>query len=947
MSLSTVELQALSRLLEQALELPVPGREAWFAALPDADAALAPRLRALLKQQTRLTADRYLETLPSLGPQAWRGKPGQRIGPYQLSERLGRGGMGEVWRAARADGAFERDVALKLPRVRLGQDLAARLQFECQVAARLEHPHIARLYDAGVDAEHGPYVASEWVRGKPLDEVAKTLTTREKLLLLVQVTRAVAYAHSRMVLHRDLKPVKVLVDEAGQPHLLDFGIAALLDAPSPDGPRALTPGYAAPEQLAGAPDGVQADVYSLGVTTYEVLTGARPAGRPTDPNWCAPSQMPGVVLRKLRADLDAVVSKAMAEDPAQRYESASQFADELERCLRGDPVLARPLGVLARSTRALRRHWVAGSALGSVLAALAGGGSVSLMHSQRAAQAAERERVVRSFAAELFRFPPATTSLAPSPLLEQGAQLIAERFAGDKVLQAELYAAVGQAYSDMGAHRLALVHRELQIDSLKAVPDGAAARAARLAAQVDLAEVHLQLGEPELALAALQPKQELQAKAMKTLRTDLIAARAAVDLGRFDEATKAVQSLQQQLQGQGPSLEQAWLRATQAEIDARNGQLERAFEGWDAAAPIARQVEGLDSLQAALIVLRGVTPAGQAERRQLAERWVAEAARVLRAKGGAHQVRAVMEELRMWRALAMTLRPVGREEALQGLRSGLAQLRAQGPSVPALLLAEAEGRLGEVQFDFGDLDGAALIEAHYPMRRAALRRPMDAVALHGVAAAAAAEVGQYELALTRSRARHQARLDAGRGLHTNVAVDLRQQALIYAMAGQTEAALAALDRAPAAEQVAVVSGLEPPWYENILREARARVLLDASRPAQALSLIPDRAPHPQDFVLVGLMTTPAALRGEALCQLGRPVQGWPLLREHLDRLSPNRHPNAANVARLRAVAALCAWQAGQHAAAQGLAEEARATFTAQPRVADYFKAPLRAFDSKR
>jgi len=923
MALSIADLQALSRLLDAGLALPEPEREAWLAGLPEPDRALAPRLRRLLAEQARPSPALRLEEPPPLGPLPWVGQAGAMFGPYRLLEPLGRGGMGEVWRAERADGAFERQVALKLPRLRLGlgQDLAARLRFECQVVARLEHPHIARLYDSGVDGQGRPWIASELVEGVTLDAHLRGRPLHERLRLLLDVVRAVAYAHERGVLHCDLKPANVLVGADGAPRLVDFGIGALIDQPAAAAPRALTPRYAAPEQRDGGVASVQGDIFSLGVIGQELLAGVPGPGRAQ------------------QADLQAIVAKAKAADPAGRYGSAAALADDLARCLQGEPVQARPLGLMAGGARRLRRHWLASSALGALVLALAAGG-LGLWQAREASQAAERERRVRDFAAELFRVPQGTPGEQASPLLEHGAQLIATRFAGDAALQAELYAAVGQAYSDMGAHRLALEHRERQLAALQ----GRQAQAT-WAAEVELAEVQLQLGEAQRALDRLNGLRDKPVGAALRLRTELLAARAAVDLGRFDAAAQALQALAPQLPAGQPSLERAWLRAIEAELAMRNGALDAGFAGLDAAAALARQAEGPDSLQAALIVLRGVYQAGMAERRELAQRWAAEATRVLRARGGAHRVRAVIEQARMWRALATTLRPVAREEAIAGIQACLDELRSLGSAVPPLLIAEVEGRLGDVLFDFGDLRGAALIEQHYALRLAAVRLSMDAVALHGVAAAAAAEVGRYDVALERSRARRQARLDAGRARHPNVAVDLRQQALIHAMAGQTQAALAVLDGAPPAAQMSVVTGLEPPWYANVLSEARARVLLDAGRPAEALAALPARGALPQDFVLVGLMTAPDALRGEALCQLGRSAQGWPLLRDHIVRLNPNRHPHAANVARLKAVAALCARSAGQLGAAQALAAQARETFMAQPGVTDYFKSPLRRFDA--
>lgn len=926
MTLQAGDVQALSRLLEVGLSLPAGEREAWLAALPAPDCEHAPRLRRLLSQSPDAPALQRLQAPPSLGPLPWTGQAGERIGPYRLRDAVARGGMGEVWRAERADGAFDRIVALKLPRVRLGQgdDLAARLRVECQVLARLEHPHIARLYDGGVDAEGRPWIASEWVEGPPLDAWGAAQSPTARVAQLLKVVRAVAYAHARGVLHGDLKPAHVLVGGDGEPRLVDFGIGSLLDQPASDLPPALTPRYAAPERQQGGADSVQSDIYALGVMAAELL----PA-------------LPG--LRA--ADLAAIIARARHADPARRYAHASDLADDLAAWLRGDAVQARPLGPWPRAGRWLRRHWLGtlAAAAGSMAVVALG---VGLWHAHEVQRLADRERLVRGFAAELFSLP-AGASVGPAPtLLERGAGLIATRFAGDAELQADLYGAVGQAYEEMGAYRLSLEHRERRLAVLAGLPERAVSRLDRLDASMDLADVHLQLGDPQAALEHLQAARVEPAGSAAWRRAQLLAARASVDLGHFDEVARLQSALAAYVRADEPTLDAAWLRAVQAEVDLREGRLDAAFAGLEAGAELARRVEGPDSLEAASILLRGVYHTGIAERRALTERWVGEATRALRARGGHFRVRAIVEQARMWRALAITLRPVTRAEAVAGIQACIDELRAMGPAVPELVLADVEGRLGDVRFDFGDLDGAALIEAHYPLRVAAARRPMEALALHGVAAAAAAEVGRYDVALERSRARHAARVAAGRGDHPNVAVDLRQQALIHSMAGQPEAALAVLDRAPPAASMRVVTGLEPPWYANILAEARARVLLDAGRPEQALAVLPARAALPQDFVLVGLITAPDAVRGEALCALGRSAEGWPLLRAHVARLNPNHHPEAGQVARLKAAAAVCAQAAGDTVAGQRLAAEARRTFAAKPELANYFMTPLRVFDQK-
>ena len=340
---------------------------------------------------------------------------GDRVGPYRLLRPLGEGGMGSVWLAERADGMMTRTLALKLPHWSwILPNLAERMARERDILAGLEHANIARLYDAGVDHLGRPYLALEYVEGEPIDRyaAARKLSIADSLRLVRQVARAVAYAHSRLVVHRDLKPSNVLVTADGSVRLLDFGIAKLLEeqtAPETRltglAGRAMTPDYASPEQIRGEPIGTASDVYSLGVMTYEMLSGARPyrlkrasaaeleeaiaSAEPPPPSELASDPQR---IRLLRGDLDAILGKALKKDPHARYLTMTEFADEIERYLNGEPVRAQRAGVWYRTGKFLRRHrWpatLAGVALALILAAAA----VALRQAQIAA--AQRDRAV-------------------------------------------------------------------------------------------------------------------------------------------------------------------------------------------------------------------------------------------------------------------------------------------------------------------------------------------------------------------------------------------------------------------------------------------------------------------------------------------------------------------------------------------------------------------------
>ena len=343
---------------------------------------------------------------------------GRRIGPYRVVRELGRGGMGAVYLAERADGQYEQRVALKL--IKRGMDteqVLARFRAERQILASLDHPNIARLLDGGSTEQGVPFFAMEYIEGEPIDSYAdqRSLDVAERLQLFLQVCGAVTYAHQHLVVHRDIKPLNILVTAEGVPKLLDFGIAKVLHD-SPDdvtstvtGMRLLTPEYASPEQVEGRHATTVSDVYALGVVLYELLTGRSPyrprsrapidvveAVRTTDPE--RPSAAGGTekLRRRLRGDLDTILLTALRKEPARRYQSVEQLAGDLRRHLEGLPVRARPDTFGYRAGKFVRRNRVAVAAGTLVILALVGG-TVATAYQARQARAAQA-RAERRFA---------------------------------------------------------------------------------------------------------------------------------------------------------------------------------------------------------------------------------------------------------------------------------------------------------------------------------------------------------------------------------------------------------------------------------------------------------------------------------------------------------------------------------------------------------------------
>jgi len=288
MKMALAQWQVISSLLDEALALPPERRAAWLDTLHLEDETLDTLLRELLDRPGGAETADLIGTLPALDrlPDVAQWQAGAIVGPYRLLREIGRGGMGAVWLAERADGLVKRSVALKLPIVAVARDvLAERFARERDILASLTHRNIARLYDAGFAADGQPYLALEYVDGQPLTHYCDRhrLTVRHRLELFLQVLTAVQHAHANLALHRDLKPSNVLVTAQGEIKLLDFGIAKLMAEGSAQetaltqlSGRALTPDYAAPEQILGAPLTTAADVYALGVVLYELCAGRRP-----------------------------------------------------------------------------------------------------------------------------------------------------------------------------------------------------------------------------------------------------------------------------------------------------------------------------------------------------------------------------------------------------------------------------------------------------------------------------------------------------------------------------------------------------------------------------------------------------------------------------------------------------------------------------------------------
>jgi len=560
----------IALLVDQALELTPPEREAFIAAFGD-DEAIRREVEELLAADEDM-ASGFLEQpaalrlhAPDLDAEEDAGPDpmvGRTVGAYRLETLLGRGGMGAVYLAHRADAEYEHQVAVKLLHPGLASaGLVRRLRSERQILARLDHPNIAKLLDGGTTEDGQPYLVIERIAGVRIDDYCDEhgLGVRERLLLFRQVCAAVSFAHQNLVVHRDLKPSNILVTADGTPKLLDFGIAKLVEAsPLPQSVEvtrsllhAMTPSYASPEQLAGRNVTTVSDVYSLGVILYKLLTGRLPrqvdlrspqavqaalAREPEKPSLAASRQDEEAspapagskerrdsrhLRRQLSGDLDTIVLMALRPEPERRYGSVEQLTDDLRRHLEGQPVRARRDTFTCRAGKFLRRNRLSVAAATVIFGLALGLAASATLQARRIARErevaeqqrahAERERDkaqrVSQFMEELFETAGNGQEITARQLLDQGAAKLHGGAAGDDPeVRATLLYDVGGVYAEMGNSIEAKRHLEeaLRLREKLFGPD-----------HLDVAEVAIQLSVAEYHAGKLVPA---EAYARRSLR---------------------------------------------------------------------------------------------------------------------------------------------------------------------------------------------------------------------------------------------------------------------------------------------------------------------------------------------------------------------------------------------------------------------------------------------
>ena len=481
------------------VELADDARVPWLAAMAVDQPLLHARLQSLIAADRDAEDRAFLRPDPKVAPGHDTDLAGRRMGPWLIERLIGSGGMGQVWLARRTDGLYDGLAAIKLMRLSVA-DAAANARFarEGQLLGRLSHPHIARLLDAGVTGAGERYLVLEYVDGERIDRWcdAQRLTVRRRVALFTTVCAAVAHAHENLVVHRDLKPSNIFVTRDGEVKLLDFGVAKLLDTADEgggdaseltrSGGAAMTPEYASPEQLSGGAVTTATDVYGLGLVLYALLCGQRPfdersasaspatpfaatsRGEPR-PLWtlsddaeaaqriaAARSTTPASLRQALRSDVAIVIGKAIKADPAERYRSVPDFADDLRRTLDQRPISARPDRLAYRGARFLRRHRFGVGAAALIVIAIAAGVTGTLVKAREAERQAERAVAVKRFLLDLFdQARTAVTSngvqkreATIGDILNAGAERIDRAFAAQPEIRDEVFGVLIDLYSE-------------------------------------------------------------------------------------------------------------------------------------------------------------------------------------------------------------------------------------------------------------------------------------------------------------------------------------------------------------------------------------------------------------------------------------------------------------------------------------------------------------------
>ena len=992
----------VSALLDQAFALAPRQRDAWLAKLTETDPELAPLVTELLASHSAADDEALLETRHTLEASfaaATGGESlvGKAFGPYRILRELGRGGMGSVWLAERADGLFSREVALKLVHASLvGTAMTERFAREREILGALNHPHIARLLDAGFSAGQ-PYLALEYVEGVPLTTYCdeQRLPLRARIELILQVLSAVQHAHRNLVVHRDLKPSNILVTPDGRVSLLDFGIAKLMhegEARETEltqlAGRALTPDYASPEQIAGAPITTASDVYALGVVLYELICGNRPYRLKRDSRGALedailsaeavrPSQSAiteaiaaarATTSRKLRqalaGDLDTIVIKALKKDPAERYATADAFMQDLQHYLSGEPVLARPDTATYRVRKFVARNRVVVGLATATGMALLVATAVSLWQAQVArnqAVVAQREaaraQAVQGFLLDIFS---ANSDAQPDPmkarqttareLLDIGATRVGAALKDSPEAQQEVLSTLASMYWQLGLDEKAADMEWQGVELLKGiygardvrVVDPMLGYAEEIAATTRHAEALAVLDEARSILDAADDQSELRGH----LLLEYARVYSYTDVER--SRVYAAQTLEFYRTHFPKALKRLGAMSLLALAHWNRSEYAAAERGF---AELVEDLKHIDVPDVAAVVATATNLAAvRADRLELAqaEQDLRSNLEQSRRVNGETHVNTVTVTVRLGALLHATGR---REEGRRLLDSAAASVGEGTPNIAPQITGIVHRLNGASLIAEGALEdaGRALADDVETTRVAypASVRLADALRVHGALLTALGRYADARAALDEALAVRKSALGAAAPAAALNAF-LLESARLRLARGESAAALELLDR------IAEVPGNgEPAFWRDATsaRVLRAEALLQLGRAADAESAaraaLDEVVRSPLREYLPRLEADAALRLGQAQRLGGRAAAALPnleraaALRQASD--DPQRSPWLAEA---RIALADCLAELGRRPAARAALASAAAIQASHPQLGEHFRAPLRRVEAR-
>jgi len=897
---------------------------------------------------------------------------GTCLGPWRVENLIGRGGMGEVYAAVRADGVFEQRVALKLLRYEAAGQME-RFNAERRILARLEHPGIARLLDGGMAQDGRPYTVMEYVEGRSLTEYCaeRHSDLHERLDLFAKVCDAVAFAHRNLVIHRDLKPANILVDAEGGVKLLDFGIAKLLDAAVLPGDAdstiaPFTPDYAAPEQLSGEPVTTATDVYALGVLLFELLTAERPLrtqGLPStqalkllmDRDAPAPSAIAQgnpdapVAARALEGDLDAVSAKCLRKEASHRYETVNALKRDIERHVRNEPVHAREGARMYVFGRLLRRYRWAVTGVVLLIVTLAAGLAGTIWQAQRAETQARTSAAVQGFLADLFR---ANTSSQDDPvkarqttareLLDLGARKIDTAMADAPAAKLSVLHLLGELYDDLALDDDAVKLRRQAAGLAREVHGADSTQAA--AALIDLAgSMHASsaVGERQTVLedaaAILDRKHDFTSKTRGVLLEKLSEHYAGTDAPRaLNYASQAVQIFE----SRPPSTDLAESLFMRGLIEQKSGLLRDAGTTFGKAVEVSRAADGFPnpglprfyaSLSAVEYQLQDLAAAERNGRLALS---------TAKAVNGENHVDTLQTQMRLGRFLFDTARTQEGLALVQGAKQLALKLRAADDSLhlPTALLecGYEQARFGLPEQGLQDMQTAIGIYRTYHPGAIYL------AAMLVSAASASLEMGLYADAHKYLDEASSIRVQSGltpRAPVFNFETGMRVR--LSLAEGQIETAQSLVNGMYVDPEQ--VHGISFTASEQGLLAAETALAAGQGAPAVELArgVRDSIAKSGLGDYLAFYSIRADLIEGKAALQQRAAVSALPLLQRTLAMREQLLAPSSLRIAEAQIALAECHLALGREAEARSLADAATVTHATHRQIGEQYREPLR------